>query len=70
MTNIVPPIKIDGVDYYVMVCSPRGAAQIHGAGAASEAEYRFAGRNWRRVKREMKRAHRRAKAEYWAELKK
>lgn len=57
---MIPPMNIDGVDYYAVVASPIAVRHLTKADAAERARERHLGRDWRRIKREMRKAWERA----------
>lgn len=58
---MIRPVEIDGEQFFVAIASPLGARRIRKEQAAALASEKFAGRNWRRVKREMNKARKRAR---------
>ena len=58
---MIQPIMHEGELYYAAIVSPRAARHIRAERAAFVAMERFAGRDWRRIKREMNRAGRKAR---------
>ena len=67
MEMAIKPIIRDGREYYVAFCSPIGALHIRREAAALGAAELFAGRDWRRIKREMNRARKNVIGQYGLE---
>lgn len=62
--KIRPIIGDDGKEYFVAWAGGYQVRYMHGEHAAIGASQSFAGRDWRRIKREMNRARRESYAEY------